>query len=683
MSRGCVARAFAAFLAGASLLAPSLAGQERPTFRSGIDVIVIDINVVDRSHQPVDGLHAADFIISVDGKRRKVVSAQFVSYGARTSTTRETQRVAVSAPPAASVAAAHRGRTVIIVVDNDSLEPGDGLLASRAADRLLDQLTPDDRVGVATIPWLRHEVTMTDNRDAVRVALAGVISGSERFDPSRFSGHNVGLAEAFAVERGEAEALQRIFARECGRAQSQYCHEEVKALVRQVQLDAHLRGARSLEGLRDLGIGLKQIEGPKTMVLVSGGAPRPDIRTVPVYSQIAAAFAAAQVTLYTIYIGQPQLGQVKNRLSPTFAEDPALEREGVENATSAAGGTFTEAIGSLEQSFERIAKELSGAYLVGIEVEAVDRDGKPHRVEVEVNRKDVDVRARRQYVITPVKATAAMPSPRAHVAAPSPPPDSRASDASAVEAATDLHAVLSRVVQYVADYRRQYSAVVADEDYRQETPRAQVHLRSDVLLVKTPDPEGWVSFRDVYEVDGVAVRDRDDRLKKLFLDPSIEATAQLRKIKEESARYNIGDVVRNVNVPLFPLIFLDPANVPRFEFKMGGRRESKGVRVWEIRYAERQRPTIVTNTRASGWFLVDQARGAVVQTGTYYVDSLNQSAEIVVQYAQDATIGMWVPSEMNEVYLSATGRLLVKGTAMYSRLRRFQVTTEEKIKNPS
>ena len=61
------------------------------------------------------------------------------------------------------------------------------------------------------------------------------------------------------------------------------------------------------------------------------------------------------------------------------------------------------AIGTLDHYFDQVAREISAEYLIGIEVSPEDRDGKPHRVEVEVNRKDVDVRARRQYVITPVK----------------------------------------------------------------------------------------------------------------------------------------------------------------------------------------------------------------------------------------------------------------------------------------
>jgi len=667
---------FALSVAATCLMASSGAAQERPTFRSGIDVVVIDVNVVDRSHTPVGGLQPGDFVVSVDGKRRTVVSAQFISHGAPAAMPPEKEVPGTPAPGVASRAAPSPARNILIVFDSDSMEPGDGIVARQAAERFLGQLDPDDRVGVATIPWLGSAITMTKGRNEVQRTLADVNTGSERFRPVPY---HIGLAEAFAVERGEADALTRIINRECRLSPGDpACREDVKMLVREVQVQAHLRGARSLDGLRDLGEGLRQIEGPKTMVLVSGGAPPPDIRTGYAYSRIAAAFAAAQVTLYTVYIEQAQLGQVKDRPSPTYAEDQGLEKEAVENATSAAGGTFIEAVGSFEQYFERVATELSGSYLIGIEVEERDRDGKPHRVQVEVRRRAVEVRARRQYVINPGKAATVTSDPPAPTSVPAPQAGAGRPDARVDEAAGELQALLSRVVGYVAGYRQQYSGIVADEDYTQRTPTGQVRLRSDFLLVKTEADEGWVSFRDVYDVDGAPVRDRDDRLKKLFLEPTVDSTVQLQKIKQESARYNLGgDVTRNVNVPLFPLLFLDPGNVPRFQFRLGGRRDSQGRRT--LYYEERRRPTMVGNMRASGSFVVDEKSGAVVQTMTIYADALNQSAEIVVQFTEDPKLGMWVPSSMHELYLGSTGSMIVTGTAVYSQFRRFQVTTDETI----
>ena len=80
-------------------------------------------------------------------------------------------------------------------------------------------------------------------------------------------------------------------------------------------------------------------------------------------------------------------------------------------------------------------------------------------------------------------------------------------------------------------------------------------LKSDFLLVRPPGAERFVEFRDVFEVDGRPVRDRQDRLTRLFLDTSAN-TDRIRAIIEDSARYNIGNIPRNVNTPMLPLVFL-------------------------------------------------------------------------------------------------------------------------------
>ena len=71
----------------------------------------------------------------------------------------------------------------------------------------------------------------------------------------------------------------------------------------------------------------------------------------------------------------------------------------------------------------------------------------------------------------------------------------------------------------------------------------------------------------MFEVDGQPVRDRSERLMKLFVQPSSSTADQVERIVIESARYNIGNVLRTINVPVFALLILDPANQPRFMFK--------------------------------------------------------------------------------------------------------------------
>src|SRR5437899_11630318 len=76
-----------------------------------------------------------------------------------------------------------------------------------------------------------------------------------------------------------------------------------------------------------------------------------------------------------------------------------------------------------------------------------------------------------------------------------------------------------------------------------DTARARHRdLRSDFLLVKSPDTEALVPFRDVLTVDGVPVRDREARLAKLFLNQSTNVMEQAEKIGAEGARYNLGSM---------------------------------------------------------------------------------------------------------------------------------------------
>src|SRR6185312_15072142 len=141
--------------------------------------------------------------------------------------------------------------------------------------------------------------------------------------------------------------------------------------------------------------------------------------------------------------------------------------------------------------------------------------------------------------------------------------------------------VLTRAGEYVVRYQHDFGGVVAQETYEQDArpaPRFDRHgslttgagkhreLKSDVLLVHPQGGDQWIQFRDVFEVDGRAVRDRTDRLAKLFLQPSMSTAKQVAKISQESARYNVGAVVRNVNVPVLALWVLLPRNQHRFLF---------------------------------------------------------------------------------------------------------------------
>jgi VWFA-related protein len=686
-------------------------GQQQPvpTFRSSVDLVVIDVSVVAKSGVPVNDLAPGDFTVVVDGRPRTVTSAQFVAYDVRTTTARErttaASQPAVTSPPPPP-------RVLVIAVDEDSLETGEGPVAKQAASEFLDRLAPNDRAGVVAIPRLRSPVQVSTKRSDAKKALDAIIPGINRDSYE----YNIGLAEALDIERLLTDVFERVVRRECRLPEnadlkqvSGGCPTRVKMQCRQMVLQAQLRTQRSLDALALLADALTGVDGPKTVVLISGGLAVPDESPGAAYSRLEAAFGAAQVALYTVFIERSSLfGQVKYTPSPSATDDDRLEMAGIENATSAVGGTLMLGIGTLDQYFDRVITELSGAYLLGIDVAAADRDGRPHLVDVKVNRPALEVRSRKRYVIEPAR-TARTET----VAARKPDKDNRPAPPPPItlEMMTpEVEAAVARAGAYAGSYETALSALVAEERYVQRAskserqtvtytrpvgggrtapstseveerwvPDGERELKSDFLLVKAQGGDRWLPFRDVFEVDGKEVRTREERLQKLFLEAPATAAERAAAITAESARYNIGFVQRNLNLPTLPLRLLDPSRRAQMLFRKEREVKIAGVTTWELAFAERGSPTIVRDggkdIPATGIFWIEPASGRVMRT-TMKLEMNGVVAEMTVTYQQATKAGeTWVPAEMREMYQSSMRRL--ECVATYSKIRRFQVTTGE------
>jgi hypothetical protein len=266
-----------------------------------------------------------------------------------------------------------------------------------------------------------------------------------------------------------------------------------------------------------------------------------------------------------------------------------------------------------------------------------------------------------------------------------------------------LATVLGRAADYVADFHRRLSSIVAEERYVQDwrrgrTPGSHRELLSDLLLVKPGLSTAWMEFRDVFEVDGTPIRDRNERLVKMFLEPSPSTARQIGKILSESARFNIGDVTRNVNTPVFSLQFLEAANQRRFTFKRTGDGRSRTItgdaapadgafrvstEVWAIAYHETGPHTIIRTgqgkyLKSFGRFWIEPATGRVLMS-ELVAEPLQVRATIDVSFQSEPLLGMLVPIEMRERYENRRVTSLVTGRATYGRFRQFQVNVDEKL----
>lgn len=272
--------------------------------------------------------------------------------------------------------------------------------------------------------------------------------------------------------------------------------------------------------------------------------------------------------------------------------------------------------------------------------------------------------------------------------------------------AQTLEDVLAKATAYVAEFQQQLSGVVAEERYiqdvrtlpgtrrtSQEANATHRDLRSELLLVRPAGDQRWVQYRDVFEVDGAAVRDRNERLLKLFLAPSASNVAQMSAIQVESARYNIGSVMRTINVPVLPLVFLERDVRSRFRFRKvnpGNLKAFAGLAVeadvWAVEYHETKNDTVIRGAfdrdmPSHGRFWIDAPTGRVLKTELIVEDPV-VSDRMEVTYRAVPELDLLVPAEMREQLTLRSEATRIDGVATYSNFRRFKVLVDETIAPP-
>ena len=382
----------------------------QPTFRASTELIAIDATVVTDRGEPVADLTADDFELLIDGSPRRVVGAQFI----RQEPPGPAPTIAGRKLPFSTNESSVGGRLVLIVFDLEGIGIGGGRGATLAASRFLDQLAAADRVGVLAFPS-GSNVDFTTDRAKVKQTLMGVVGRGSFFTDGIY---NIGLSEAFDIDRGDLSALERLAQRECVNERTpegiQICRTSLESQSRSLAMVSRQRAMNSLQTLRSLLVAFKKIDAPKTVVWISEGLPLGDDRVE--VGGMAAMAAAARTTIYSLHLDQSIIADAsRSRVSPTMVQDRQLAVDGLEMIAGITRGTMFTSIGTGSNVFERIAREMTAYYLLSAEPQPSDRDGRLHRIKVQVKRKDVNIRARRDFMLS--KEPEVPPSPSQRLAA--------------------------------------------------------------------------------------------------------------------------------------------------------------------------------------------------------------------------------------------------------------------------
>jgi len=334
-----------------------------PTFHGGINLLRLDVAVVTDDGTPVTDLKPDEFVVTVDGKPRPVRSAEFVdlrsSGGDAPPEARDPARSFSTNSPQGT------GRITVLAVDEHTLYEGQEMALMDYLGRFLDEMGPADRTGLLVLPHPggkgRH-VEMTNDVGEIRDALSrvhGETRGLPSLNPSAGIGGDAPLG---ANGRNPFETP---------------LEEQVMSIVR--------------NELTNLAEVLANVEGPKTLILVTRDVPggAPNLADNQIFAEKA---ARARMKLYVVrQIPVPGVSADGEPLDGRTGR-------GLFDLAGLTGGVVFDAVGRGKTAFDRIARETSGSYIVGVEPDQSAPFSKPLKVSVTVTRPGLTVRGPKQVV---------------------------------------------------------------------------------------------------------------------------------------------------------------------------------------------------------------------------------------------------------------------------------------------
>ena len=366
-----------------------------PQFKSGVQLLTIDASVRDKAGNPVADLKPTDFAVTIDGKPRTVVFAQY--FHSESSTIVASSDATVGRYETNTNPDAPAGHVVIFAIDRNALPPGTERPILESAAGMLDALSRADSVGLVEIPGRSFEVT----RDHARIA--DVLKSITGMPPPRTSARNVTWDEAKGFERGDKIVISTVMARECSTG-DRFCPSEVAQRWREVLAVERAHAQMLLAGLTSVITALEPVRGPKHLVLVTAGLPF-DLELLDRFKMFEHAAAEARVTVDTI---RPHefVGDASSDAKGGIAFNDLAVHAGVDTLATMTGGRAYAPAGTAAGTFVRILSDVTSFYQLGVESLPGDANGKLHDVNVHVSRPNLDTVARPS-VVAPTPTPAA------------------------------------------------------------------------------------------------------------------------------------------------------------------------------------------------------------------------------------------------------------------------------------
>jgi hypothetical protein len=254
----------------------------------------------------------------------------------------------------------------------------------------------------------------------------------------------------------------------------------------------------------------------------------------------------------------------------------------------------------------------------------------------------------------------------------------------------ELDVVLARATEYVTRYEAELGNLIGAEEYVQNaawknpgarlaviSKKQQRRMTSDFLILQVG--REWTGLRKVSRVDGSRIDEKTEKFEEVFDDTPQGNTKRLKNLTEESSRFNIGDVLRQINLPTFALSVMRKEEAPRFAFNKIDVDKIQGIETWAIKFRELTPPTMVVGDKqeflfSHGTLWIEPETGKILKTEFEVANphtKMPVKGRVVVTYSENKKLGMLVPNLMQEHYESENSTIDCR--ADYSNFRRFEV----------
>lgn len=379
-------------------------GGQVPVFSSRVELVRVDVQVVEERGNPVVGLGLDDFQAWLDGRPRRVVSAELVSFDYQ-------KPSAIDGPLRTPGMVPDDSRVFIVAIDQMGLSAAAIMPVREALRKFLKQLRAQDMVALYEFPYRAPKLDITHDHAVVGRSLDRIL-GMRDLNMGTFS---LMPSEISEITANDTDTANKVISRECPPlAVDPLCPDLVRMEAH--GLANHLEGeaGQRMNDLVRLAGSLSYIQGRKTIVLVSGGliastrpGGRPDVRTM--MQSVGDDIANAQANLYVLHLDTAFMDAYSASARPSLRPADRFESlmadrvtltSGLEQLAGRAGGAlFSIEAGTPEFALNRVLLETGAYYVIGVEPADEDRDGKSHFIRVRTTAKDAVVRSRVQVVI--------------------------------------------------------------------------------------------------------------------------------------------------------------------------------------------------------------------------------------------------------------------------------------------